>query len=188
MCADRVCHLGQLAHQKVAGPVQHQDRLLLFGLHRHEAHARPRHCLADRPCVRSIGLAALDVGLHVRRRHEANILAELRQLSRPVMRGGPYVFESFCRLRILGVMPRPRRELAEAERPQFPADRRLAHRHAKLLPEPLHEVYQPPAHTRSRRDSGPASTAPASAARCAGVRVGALPGSCGRSTRPGLRH
>ena len=55
-------------------------------------------------------------------------------------------FESLRRLRVLGVVPRPRRELAEAERPQLPPDRRRAHRHPELLPQPLHEVDQPPAH------------------------------------------
>jgi len=44
------------------------------------------------------------------------------------------------------MMARTRRELAVAERPQLAAQRRLAQRYPELVPEPLHQVLQPPAH------------------------------------------
>lgn len=55
-------------------------------------------------------------------------------------------FGSIRRFRVPGVAPRPRRELAEAKRPEVPAHRRLAHRYPQLLPEPLRQVDPPPAH------------------------------------------
>ena len=65
MAAQGVHQHGPLPHQQVARPVQHQHRLLLGGLDRHEPHRRPRHRLADRLGIGRIGLATLDVGLHV---------------------------------------------------------------------------------------------------------------------------
>jgi hypothetical protein len=44
--------------------------------------------LADRLGVGRIGLVALDVGLHILRWHQTNLVTKLRQLTRPVMRGG----------------------------------------------------------------------------------------------------
>lgn len=44
------------------------------------------------------------------------------------------------------MVTRAGRELREAERPDLPAHRRLAQRDAELLPNPLHQVDQPPAH------------------------------------------
>lgn len=65
----------------------HGERRLLFGrLYRHEPHRRPRHRLADRLGIIGVGLTALDVGLHIGRRHETNIVPERNQLARPVMR------------------------------------------------------------------------------------------------------
>src|SRR5215212_7411415 len=46
----------------------------------------------------------------------------------------------------LGMMARASRELAVAQRPHLAAQRRLAHGHPELLPEPLDQVFQPPAH------------------------------------------
>jgi len=43
-------------------------------------------------------------------------------------------------------MARASRELAVAERPQFAAQRRLAPPNPDLVPEPLHQILQPPAH------------------------------------------
>ena len=40
---------------------------------------------------------------------------------------------------------RPRGELAEPHGAQLPAHGRFAHRHAERVPEPLHEIDQPPA-------------------------------------------
>jgi hypothetical protein len=44
------------------------------------------------------------------------------------------------------MMARAGRQLAIAERAQLTAQRRLAHRNSELIPEPLHQVLQPPAH------------------------------------------
>ena len=55
-------------------------------------------------------------------------------------------FKSLQRLRVLGIVTRAGRELAIAERAQFPAQRRLAERDPELLPDPQGEILQPPAH------------------------------------------
>jgi hypothetical protein len=44
------------------------------------------------------------------------------------------------------MMARAGRQLAIAERAQLTAQRRLAHRNSELIPDPLHQVLQPPAH------------------------------------------
>src|SRR3954468_8480311 len=61
-------------------------------------------------------------------------------------------FKKLQRLRVLGRVTRASRELAIAERAQFPAQRRLAERDPKLLPDPHCEILQPPAnHAVDRR-------------------------------------
>src|SRR4051812_40254708 len=61
-------------------------------------------------------------------------------------------FKKLQRLRVLGIVTRASRELAIAERAQFPAQRRLAERDPKLLPDPHCEILQPPAnHAVDRR-------------------------------------
>src|SRR3954469_19842508 len=61
-------------------------------------------------------------------------------------------FKSLQRLRVLGIVTRASRELAIAERAQFAAQRRLAERDPKLLPDPHCEILQPPAnHAMDRR-------------------------------------
>src|SRR6476660_3619264 len=67
-------------------PVLHRSPLLLGRLERHKAHRRTAHRLADRRRVRRIGLVALHIGLHVPRWHQPNVVAELPELARPVMR------------------------------------------------------------------------------------------------------
>ena len=84
--ADHVDQLRALLDQQIARPVHRQRRLLLGRLHRHEPHRRPRHRLADRFRIGSVGLAALHIRLDVSRRHQAHLMAELDQLARPVMR------------------------------------------------------------------------------------------------------
>ena len=56
-------------------------------------------------------------------------------------------------IRVLRVMPRPRRQSAVAHRTQIPAERLLADRDAIPLHHPLGQITQPPAnHTVHRRD------------------------------------
>ena len=88
MGAHGIDQLRALADQQVTRPVQHQRSLLLGALDRHEAHRRPRHRLADRGRIGSVVLAALDVGLHIARRHQPHIVAELPELARPLVRRG----------------------------------------------------------------------------------------------------
>ncbi len=66
----------------------HKERLRLFAFHRNEAHRRPRYRFADRFGVCLVGLAAPDVGFHVRRRHQPDVMAELAEFPRPVVGPG----------------------------------------------------------------------------------------------------
>jgi hypothetical protein len=86
VCPQRVDGLRALPQQQIAHPVLHQSPLLLGRLERHKAHRRTAHRLADRRRVRRIGLVALHIGLHVPRWHQPNVVAELPELARPVMR------------------------------------------------------------------------------------------------------
>lgn len=88
MGADRVDGLGQLPHQEVARPMLHQQRLLRSTLHGHEAHVGPRNRFTDRFGVRRISLAPPDIGPDVGRRHQPDIMTELRQFAGPEMRPG----------------------------------------------------------------------------------------------------
>jgi hypothetical protein len=54
------------------------------------------------------------------------------------------------------MMARAGRQLAIAERAQLTAQRRLAHRNSELIPDPLHQVLQPPAHHPMDSRSGTA--------------------------------
>jgi hypothetical protein len=63
IAADGVGQLRTIADQPIPDADQHQGGLLLSGLHRHEAHRRPAHRLAQRLRVCRIVLAALDVRL-----------------------------------------------------------------------------------------------------------------------------
>ena len=65
--------------------MQHQTARLLRRFDLHNAHGRPSHRLTDRLGVSGIVLVALDVGLHILRRHQPHLVAELRQLPRPIM-------------------------------------------------------------------------------------------------------
>src|SRR5262249_16385026 len=77
-----------LPHQQIARAVLHQSTLLLGRLDLHKTHGRPPNCLADRCSVGRVILVALDVSLHVLRRHQPNLVAEPRQLTRPIVRRG----------------------------------------------------------------------------------------------------
>jgi hypothetical protein len=63
-----------------------QNRLLLGRLHGHEAHRRPAHRLADRLGISRVVIVALDVSLDVLRWHQPDLMAQRRNLARPVMR------------------------------------------------------------------------------------------------------
>ena len=77
--------LGALAHQQIAHSMLHQPALLLGRLDRDEPHGRAPDRFADRLGVGGIVLVALDVGLYILRRHQPNLMPELRQLTRPIM-------------------------------------------------------------------------------------------------------
>ena len=85
IAADGIGQLRAAAHQPVADPDQHQSRLLLRCLHRHEAHRRPAHCLAQRLSVRRIVLALLDIGLSQLRRYQLHLMPERLQQPCPMM-------------------------------------------------------------------------------------------------------
>ena len=86
MSADRVAQHRALTHQQLPGSVQHQSRLLLLRLDRHKPHRRPRHRLADRRRIVGVILAALEIGLHIARRHQPHRVPERLQLAAPMMR------------------------------------------------------------------------------------------------------
>src|SRR6516164_1912304 len=86
--AQRIDQLGALAHQQITRAMLHQLTLLLLRLDPHEPHRRPPHGLADCRGVGGIVLVALEVCLNVLRWHQANLMPELRQFARPVMRRG----------------------------------------------------------------------------------------------------
>src|SRR5258708_19736282 len=84
-CIDQ---LGALAHQQIACSMQHQLALLLGRLNPYETHGWAPHRLTDCLRVGGIVLIALDVGLHILRWHQTDLVAQLRQLTRPMMRRG----------------------------------------------------------------------------------------------------
>src|SRR5262245_42275349 len=73
---------------KIPRAMLHQLALLLGRLHRHKTHSRPANRLTARFRVNRVVLAALDVSLHVFRRHQTNLVTKLRQLTCPIMRRG----------------------------------------------------------------------------------------------------
>jgi len=88
MGAQRIDEHGPLPDQQLAGPMQHQHRLLVDGLDRNQPHVRARHRLGDGRRVRRVVLlAALDVRFHLRRWQQAHLMAETGNQPRPMMRG-----------------------------------------------------------------------------------------------------
>jgi len=85
MAAQRVIGLRALRDQLGAHAVQHGEALLLERLDGHEAHARTRRRLANRLGIERIRLAALQVGLHIRGRHQPRLVPETLDLARPVV-------------------------------------------------------------------------------------------------------
>src|SRR5215470_2299743 len=86
--AKSVHALGALTHQEVPDSKHDAVRLLLFGLDRHEAHARPLCRFTDGLCIGGIVLLPLDERLDVGRRDQAHLMAQLADLTRPVVRAG----------------------------------------------------------------------------------------------------
>jgi hypothetical protein len=85
IAADGVAQLRAIADQPVTDADQHQGRLLLSRLHRHEAHGRPAHRLAQRFSVCRIVLAALDVRFDYLRRDQFHRMPERLQQTCPMM-------------------------------------------------------------------------------------------------------
>src|SRR5262245_18233898 len=86
--AQSVDALGALPYQEIAGSEHNTVRLLLFGLDRNEAHARPLRRFTDGLCIGGIVLLPLDERLDVDRRDQARMMAQLSDLARPVVRAG----------------------------------------------------------------------------------------------------
>src|SRR5215469_1103687 len=86
--AKSVDALGALTHQEIAGSEHDAVRLLLFGLDRNKAHARPLGGFTDGLCIGGIVLLPLDERLDVGRRDQAHMMAQLSDLTRPVVRTG----------------------------------------------------------------------------------------------------
>jgi hypothetical protein len=63
----------------------HQLTLLLGRLDAHETHGWAPDRLADRLGISGIILVTLDVSLHILRRHQAHLMAELRQFACPIV-------------------------------------------------------------------------------------------------------
>ena len=76
--AKSVDALGALPHQEITGSKHHAVRLLLFGLDRNEAHARPLGRFTDDLCIGRIALMPLDERLDVGRCDQAHMMAQLR--------------------------------------------------------------------------------------------------------------
>src|SRR4051812_43656923 len=80
--------IGALAHQQIAGPMQHQDGLLLFVLDRHEYHVRPHQRLDNGGSVVGVVLlAALNVGLDLGGCDQPHRMAQRRNPASPVVGG-----------------------------------------------------------------------------------------------------
>src|SRR5262245_42584300 len=86
MPAQSVHQTRTLAHQPLPATVQQHGSLLVSRLDRHKAHRRAPNRLADRFGIGGIVLVALDVRLHVLRRHQSYLVAKRAQLPRPVVR------------------------------------------------------------------------------------------------------
>jgi hypothetical protein len=85
--AKSVDALGALTHQEIAGSEHDGVRLLLFGLDRNEAHARPRGRFTNGLCIGRIVLLPPDERLNVGWRDQPHMMAQLTDLTRPVRAG-----------------------------------------------------------------------------------------------------
>src|SRR5262245_1422001 len=87
MRSDRVRQHRALTDQKLAAAMQHQCRLLLLRLRRHEPHRRSCNRLADGGRVVGVVLAALEISLHVARWHQPHCVAKCLKLTAPMVCG-----------------------------------------------------------------------------------------------------
>src|SRR5215208_3802279 len=101
MAANGVAQLRAIADQPVTDADQHQGRLLLRRFHRHEAHCRPAHRLAERFSIRRIVLAALDVRFDQLRRDQLHRMAERLQQSCPMIARTAGFDPDHCRGKLL---------------------------------------------------------------------------------------
>src|SRR5262249_273813 len=85
MSAQSVHQTRTLAHQPLPATVQKHGSLLVRRLDRHKTHRRAPNSLANRFRIGGIVLIALDVRLHVLRRHQPHLVSKRTQLARPVM-------------------------------------------------------------------------------------------------------
>jgi len=86
VAAQRIDEHRPLPNQEIADTVRDERRLLLRGLHRHEAHGGPTHGLADRFGIGGIVLVALHVRLHVAGRHQPHVMPDRGDLTCPKVR------------------------------------------------------------------------------------------------------
>src|SRR5262245_12994694 len=86
MPAQSVHQTGTLAYQPFPATMQQHGSLLVSRLDRHKAHRRALNRLANRFGIGGIVLVALDVRLHVLRRHQSHLMPKRAQLPRPVVR------------------------------------------------------------------------------------------------------
>src|SRR5580698_2313319 len=82
---DRVRQHRSLTNQKLPAAMQHQTRLLLFGLNGYETHRRPRHRFTDGRSIIGVVLAPLEIRLDVTRRHQPYRVAKPLKLTAPMM-------------------------------------------------------------------------------------------------------
>jgi hypothetical protein len=88
MRTDYIDYRGLLTNEQMTSVVQHKATLLFGRFGRHKPHVRPRDRLTNSLGVRSIVFLAIDVGLHIGRRHKSHRMAKSLQFTRPMMRRG----------------------------------------------------------------------------------------------------
>jgi hypothetical protein len=85
MPAQCIDDLDSLAHQKITRSKHHRTRLGFLTLDGNKPHGGSLYRFADRFGISGIILLALYKGLHIGWRYQADIVAELADLSSPVM-------------------------------------------------------------------------------------------------------
>src|ERR1700735_5706188 len=135
MPADGVGQLRAIADQPVTHTDQHQCRLLLGRLRRHEAHRRPAHRLTQRFGIGRIVLAALDIRFDQLRRNQLHSMPKRVQQPRPEVARTARSNRDHRRRKIL---EKHRHILA----PKLPAQNRLLGRvHSMKLKNALRRIH-----------------------------------------------